>query len=66
MAKYRVPVFVEVELDIDDVDGEAAAVAAVDETLQRAWDTDQGRKWITQGWHFEIELPAEVTRVVTT
>jgi len=74
MTKYVADVQVEVELEGD----EEMAYKVIDETLQRAWDTDQGRKWITDRWHFEMlegcvtaieettETPAETrTRVRT-
>jgi hypothetical protein len=59
--KYHVPVMIELELDLDDVDGEIEAVKAVDELLQRAWDTDQGRKYQPHAasWHFELEGGAD-------
>jgi len=55
---YQVEVLVEVRLPVDpeDPDGDAGfekAHSIVDETLQRAWDTDQGRHHV-HPWHFEM------------
>jgi hypothetical protein len=52
--KYQVEVLVEVELDLEDRDGEAEAVKTVDEILQRAWDTDRDSDIELHNWHFEI------------
>lgn len=35
-------------------DDETGARAAVDEILQRAWDTDRGRHHVSHDWHFEM------------
>ena len=50
--KYEVEVVIELELDLDDVDGEDEAFRAVDVLMQRAWDNDRrlgdlgdGPKW---------------------
>ena len=58
---YQVEVLVEVRLPVDpeDPDGDAGfekAHAIVDTTLQRAWDTDQGRGFghRVHPWHFEM------------
>jgi len=48
--KYQVEVLVEIEIAGD----EEAAFAAVDTIMQRAWDTDDGRKWAQPKWHFEM------------
>jgi hypothetical protein len=53
MSIYRVPAVIEIELDGEEMFDEAVKV--VDNTLQRAWDTDQGRHHVTK-WHFEIDL----------
>ena len=52
--KYAVDVTIEIELE--DGTGEEAAAEAVDELLQRAWDTDRGRKYLPNAgsWHFEM------------
>ena len=50
MTKYEAEVTIELDVDGDD----EAAFAAVDEIMQRAWDTDQGRTWQTQKWNFEM------------
>lgn len=63
MTTYRVPVWVEVELDLDDLDGEAEAAKTVDETLQRLWDSDHLVDEPDIPWHFEIEPSPEVERV---
>jgi hypothetical protein len=47
---YQVEVLVEVKMAGD----EDAAYAAVDTIMQRAWDTDDGRKWAKPRWHFEM------------
>ena len=65
MAKFVADIQIELELDGD----EEMAFKVIDETLQRAWDTDQGRAWITQKWHFMMtegsvtkqEWPEELT-----
>jgi len=56
MTKYQAEVLVELELDGDD----EAAFKAVDEIMQRAWDSDQGRRWIDQKWHFSVSGPGAV------
>lgn len=63
--KYRVPVIVEVELDLEGTDAELEAVNVVDVVMQRAWDTDQGRHHVKK-WHFEIAEDALVERVPAT
>jgi len=50
LTTYQVEVFVEVKITGD----EQAAYAAVDTIMQRAWDTDDGRKWAKPRWHFEM------------
>jgi len=50
LTTYQVEVFVEVKITGD----EQAAYAAVDEIMQRAWDTDDGRTWVKPKWHFEM------------
>jgi hypothetical protein len=55
---YQVEVLVEVRLpaDPEDPEGEGGFEEAwkiVDNTLQRAWDTDQGR-YRMHPWHFEM------------
>jgi len=50
MTKYVADVQIEVELEGD----EEAAFKVIDETLQRAWDTDQGRAWLSKNWHFSM------------
>jgi len=47
---YQVEVLVEIKIAGD----EEAAFAAVDTIMQRAWDTDDGRKWAKPRWHFEM------------
>jgi hypothetical protein len=47
---YQVEVLVEVAIAGD----EDAAYAAVDTIMQRAWDTDDGRKWAKPAWHYEM------------
>jgi len=47
---YQVEVLVEIKIAGD----EEAAYAAVDTIMQRAWDTDDGRKWAQPKWHFEM------------
>jgi len=56
--KYDVEVRVQIEITGD----EEAAYAAVDTIMQRAWDTDDGRKWAQPKWHFEM-LEGAVTTV---
>jgi hypothetical protein len=58
---YQVEVLVEVRLpapgpDDDEDAGFEEAHAIVDNTLQRAWDTDQGRGFghRIHPWHFEM------------
>jgi len=46
---YQVEVLVEVKLDGTEED----AYALVDNTMQRAWDTDNGRNW-ARPWHFSM------------
>lgn len=58
MTKYEADVTIELEIDGDD----EAAYQAVDEIMQRAWDTDRGRKWIDQKWHFSM-TPGSVANV---
>jgi hypothetical protein len=60
MTKYLVEALIEVDIDLDDLDAPAEAVKVVDNTLQRAWDTDQGRHHV-QKWHFEIPEDGTVT-----
>jgi hypothetical protein len=50
LTTYQVEVLVEVKMAGD----ENAAYTAVDEIMQRAWDTDDGRKWVQPKWHFEM------------
>jgi len=55
---YQVEVLIEVRLpapgpDDDEEEGFNQAHTLVDETLQRAWDTDQGRHHV-HPWHFEM------------
>jgi hypothetical protein len=55
---YQVEVLIEVRLPVpgpedDEEEGFNQAHALVDETLQRAWDTDQGRHHV-HPWHFEM------------
>jgi hypothetical protein len=47
---FEVEAVITVTLDGD----EYAARALVDETLQRAWDTDRGRHYVNKDWHFEL------------
>jgi hypothetical protein len=61
MARFEVEVKVEVEIPGD----EEAAYTAVDDIMQRAWDTDDGRTWVKPKWHFEISGPGAVTEIVT-
>jgi hypothetical protein len=49
LTTYQVEVLVEVKL----AGGEDAAYDAVDTIMQRAWDTDDGRKW-AKPWHYEM------------
>jgi hypothetical protein len=53
MTKYVIEARIEVEIDNDDLDGPNEAWKIVDNTLQRAWDTDQGRHHVAP-WHFEM------------
>lgn len=53
MATYVVETRVEVEIDSDDLDAFDEAKREVDELMQRAWDTDQGRHHVKK-WHFTI------------
>ena len=57
--RYQVEVTVEVAIPGD----ETAAYTVVDEIMQRAWDTDDGRTWVKPKWHFEISGPGAVTVV---
>jgi len=50
LTTYQVEVLVEVKMAGD----ENAAYTAVDEIMQRAWDTDDGRTWVKPKWHFEM------------
>ena len=50
MTKYQADVTIELDLDGDD----EAAFRAIDEIMQRAWDTDRGRRWVDQAWHFSM------------
>ena len=56
---YQVTVDVEVTIAGD----EDAAYTAVDDIMQRAWDTDDGRTWVKPKWHFEISGPGAVTDI---
>jgi hypothetical protein len=60
LTTYQVEVLVEVKM----VGDEDAAYTAVDEIMQRAWDTDDGRKWVKPKWHFEISGPGAVSVTV--
>ena len=70
MTKYVADIQIEVELKGAE-DSEDEAFKVVDNILQRAWDTDQGRAWLAKNWHFEMtegcvrlvvdELPDGVT-----
>lgn len=51
MTKYVIEARIEVEIDNDDLDGPNEAWKIVDNTLQRAWDTDQGRHHVRK-WGF--------------
>jgi hypothetical protein len=62
MATYVVETRVEVEIDSDDLDAFDEAKREVDELMQRAWDTDQGRHHVKK-WHFTI-LDDAVVEVV--
>lgn len=55
---YEVEVIVTVTVDGE----EDAARTEVDQILQRAWDTDQGRHHVEQ-WHFELLDEGLVTDV---
>jgi hypothetical protein len=59
---YQVMVAVEVKIPGD----EDIAVDVVDVIMQRAWDTDDGRKWAHPKWHFEISGPGAVTDITPT
>jgi len=63
MTKYQADVTIELDLDGDD----ETAFRAVDEIMQRAWDTDRGRKWVDQKWHFSMTpgCVANVTEELT-
>jgi hypothetical protein len=61
MTKYEAQVTIEVDVDGD----EEVAFAAVDEIMQRAWDTDQGRAWQTQKWHYAMHGIGYVTKVIS-
>lgn len=50
MTKYQAEVLIELELDGDH----EAAFKTVDDIMQRAWNSDQGRRWIDQKWHFSM------------
>jgi hypothetical protein len=54
VTRYLVEALIEVEIDNDDLDGPTEAVTQADLILQRAWDTDQGRRHLVGKWHFEI------------
>ena len=58
MTKYQADVTIELNLDGDD----EAAFRAIDEIMQRAWDTDRGRRWVDQEWHFSM-TPGSVANV---
>jgi hypothetical protein len=58
---YQVMVAVEIKIAGD----EDIAVDTVDVIMQRAWDTDDGRKWAKPKWHFEISGPGAVTDITT-
>jgi hypothetical protein len=47
---YQVEVLVEVKI----TGSEEVAYTAVDDIMQRAWDTDDGRTWVNPKWHFEM------------
>lgn len=50
MAEFEAKVLIKLELDgnVDD------AQEAVDVVMQRAWDTDNGRRWLDQKWSFSV------------
>lgn len=51
---YQVEVLIEVRLPTTSEDaGFEEAYALVDDTLQRAWETDQSRHW-ARPWRFEM------------
>ena len=64
MTKYEAQVTIEVDLDLDDLDGINVAYQAVDEIMQRAWSTDEGRRWIDQTWHYSMSGVGCVTEIV--
>ena len=53
MTKYIADIQIEVELSGAE-DSEDEAFKVIDNTLQRAWDTDQGRAWLAKNWHFSM------------
>jgi hypothetical protein len=57
--RYQVAVDVEIEIAGD----ETAAYTIVDDIMQRAWDTDDGRTWVKPKWHFEISGPGAVSNI---
>jgi len=59
MTKYEAEIKIELDVDGD----EEAAFAAVDEIMQRAWNTDEGRRWIDQTWHYSMSGVGCVTAV---
>ena len=62
--KYEVEVLVEIELDLDDVDGEDEAFRETDQIMQRCWDNDNRLAGLRSGpaWHFTI-LEGAASRV---
>lgn len=52
--KYQVEVLIELELDEPVDETGNTAYQAVDEIMQRAWETDTGRRWVDQKWHFSM------------
>jgi len=59
MTKFMAEVRVEIEIDDADLpEGEDAqfelAHNVIDDTLQRAWDTDRGRHHVNRNWHFTM------------
>jgi len=62
--KYEVEVVIEIELDLDDVDGEDEAFRETDQIMQRCWDNDNRLAGLRSGpaWHFTI-LEGAASRV---
>lgn len=60
MATYEVDVTIELDVEGDPEE----ALTVTDVVMQRAWDTDQGRRWVDQKWHYSISGVGAVTKIV--